>query len=115
MNANDVMADPERPSTPSQTEERKHGKANEDAQMRSASTSKASKPATEYMPIKHLNQFTTDWVIKARIIKKAQIREWKNARSSGKLLNFDLVDLEGTQIQATAFNDAANTMDAIIE
>ena len=54
-------------------------------------------------------------MIKARIIKKAQVREWKNAKSSGKLLNFDLVDLEGTQIQATAFNDAATAMDAIIE
>lgn len=105
----------ERPTTPSQAEERKYGNADGDAHMRSASTSKASKPAADYMPIKHLNQFTADWVIKARIIKKAQLREWKNPKSSGTLLNFDLVDLEGTQIQATAFNEAATAMDAIIE
>ena len=46
---------PEHPASPIQVEETKHGAAEEDAQMRSASTSKASKPASEYMPIKHLN------------------------------------------------------------
>ena len=50
------------------------------------------------MPIKALNQFTTDWMIKARVVKKAPIRSWKNAKTSGQLLNFDLVDKEGTLI-----------------
>ena len=66
--------------------------------MRSASTSKSSLPASSYMPIKALNQFLKEWVIKARVVKKAPIRDWKNQKSSGKLLNFDLVDKEGTMI-----------------
>ena len=67
------------------------------------------------MPIKALTQFTNDWVIKARVLKKAAMREWSNAKSSGVLLNFDLVDREGTQIQATAFQDAARTLNDLIE
>lgn len=55
-------------------------------------------PSDAYMPIKALNQFSTDWVIKARVVKKADIRNWKNARGEGQLLNIDLVDREGTLI-----------------
>lgn len=51
-----------------------------------------------YMPIKALNQFSNDWVIKARIVKKADIRAWKNAKGEGKLLNIDLIDRENTLI-----------------
>lgn len=54
-------------------------------------------------------------MIKARVVKKAAIREWKNAKSSGKLLNFDLVDKEGTMIQGTAFNEAATLFNTILE
>ena len=36
-----------------------------------------------FMPIKALNQFSTDWVIKARIVKKGDIRNWKNTRGEG--------------------------------
>ena len=57
------------------------------------------------MPIKALNQFTNDWTIKARVVKKQAVRSWKNDRSSGQLINFDLVDREGTLIQGTAFNE----------
>jgi len=78
--------------------------------MRSA-TPVTSKPSSFYMPIKALNQFSNDWVIKARVVKKAPVKTWTNAKSSGQLLNFDLVDKEGTMIQATAFNDAATKMD----
>mmetsp|Transcript_28003 Transcript_28003/g.37383 ORF Transcript_28003/g.37383 Transcript_28003/m.37383 type:complete len:130 (+) Transcript_28003:154-543(+) len=37
-------------------------------------------PSDAFMPIKALNQFSTDWTIKARIIKKAEMRSWNNAR-----------------------------------
>ena len=98
------------PATPQRVEESKG-----DEHMRSATTSKNTKPARDYMPIKALTQFTNDWVIKARVLKKAAIREWSNAKSSGVLLNFDLVDREGTQIQATAFQEAAKTLNDLIE
>ena len=35
--------------------------------------------------------------------KKGEPRTWKNARGEGILLNIDLIDREGTQIQATFF------------
>ena len=60
------------------------------------------------MPIKALNQFSNDWVIKARVVKKGEIRNWKNAKGEGKLFNIDLIDREGTLIQATAFNETAD-------
>ena len=41
-----------------------------DAVMDSARTTKQSKPAGFYVPIKALNQFTNDWTIKARVVKK---------------------------------------------
>ena len=55
-------------------------------------------PADAFMPIKALNQFSTDWVIKARIIKKGEMRSWKNARGEGIILSVDIVDREGTMI-----------------
>ena len=69
----------------------------------------------EYMPIKALNQFTSDWCIKARITKKNELRHWKNARGEGHLLGLDLIDKEGTRIQATCFNDVAHKYDAELE
>lgn len=56
------------------------------------------------MPISALNLYSHDWNIKARVLKRAQIRTYKNARGEGKILNIDLIDREGTMIQATLFN-----------
>jgi replication factor A1 len=50
------------------------------------------------MPIKALNQFTTDWRFKARIVKKPPMREYRNQKGTGKILNIDLLDREGTMI-----------------
>jgi len=60
-----------------------------------------------YMPIKCLNAFASDWKIKARVTKKGDMRTWNNAKGTGKLMNIDLVDREGTGIQATFFNEQA--------
>ena len=62
------------------------------------------------MPIKSLNVYSIDWCIKARIVKKADLRSYKNARGEGTILNLDLIDREGTMIQATAFNETANKL-----
>lgn len=68
-----------------------------------------------YMPIKLLNTFVSDWKIKARVTKKAPIRTWNNAKGTGKILNIDLLDRQGTGIQATFFNDAAEKYNELIE
>jgi replication factor A1 len=60
-----------------------------------------------YTPLKVLNQFSTDWKVRARLTKKGEIRNWNNAKGSGCLMNIELMDKEGTQIQATFFGDSA--------
>ena len=67
------------------------------------------------MPIKALNQFNTDWCIKARVLKKAPLRSYRNAKGEGVILNIDLIDREGTMIQATAFGETANKLNEQIE
>jgi len=56
------------------------------------------------MPVKALNQFSSDWRIKVRVTKKYDIKKWNNARGTGELFTVDLVDADGTQIQGTFFN-----------
>ena len=40
--------------------------------------------------------------------KKYDRRSWNNARGSGYLMNVDLIDAFGAQIQATFFKDAVD-------
>ena len=61
-----------------------------------------------FTPIKSLNTFLFDWKIKARVTKKHNKKTWKNSRGQGTLLNVELIDNQGTQIQATFFNDQAD-------
>ena len=62
------------------------------------------------MPVSALNQFNKDWCIKVRIVKKNELRTYKNARGEGCILSFDLIDKEGTMIQATCFNEKAKEL-----
>lgn len=57
-----------------------------------------------FTPIKALSTFTRDWVIKARVVQKSDL---KTTRNGGKLMKIELVDSMGTHIEATFFNDAA--------
>merc|ERR1712195_309741 len=67
-----------------------------------------------FFPINSINQFTTDWRFKARLLKKS-IREYKNDRGQGHICNLDLIDKDGTMIQATFFNDMAQKWHATLE
>lgn len=67
----------------------------------------------KYMPIKALNQFS-QVSIKARVVKKG-FRAYSNARGSGHLINLDLMDREGTMIQATGFGQQAINFDDHIQ
>jgi len=64
------------------------------------------------MPIKALNAFARDWKIKARVASKSEKRI---TNKGGSLLKITLVDKYGTQIEATFFNEAADSFDKIIE
>ena len=54
--------------------------------------------ASMYTPIRLLNTFMFDWKIKARVSKKQPIKDYNNAKGPGKLLNIELIDVDGTQI-----------------
>ena len=75
----------------------------------------STNPSDQYTPIRVLNNFSTDWKIKARVVKKYDKKEWSNPRGNGTLLNVDLMDKEGTQIQCTFFNDAAIKYDEMLQ
>ena len=64
------------------------------------------------MPIKALNTFSRDWMIKARVANRG---EMKTTQKGGQLLKIELVDKYGTQIEGTFFNDAAKKFDTILE
>ncbi|CDY23091.1 BnaC07g30960D [Brassica napus] len=58
-------------------------------------------------PLLSLNPYQGSWTIKVRVTNKGVMRNYRNARGEGCVFNVELTDEEGTQIQATMFNDAA--------
>lgn len=47
--------------------------------------------------------------------KKSEVRRWKNHRTEGYLINIDLMDKHGTQIQATFFKDACDKFEPMLQ
>jgi replication factor A1 len=64
--------------------------------------------AEGYAPIKALTTMMTDWVIKARVVSKDKVKEWSNPRGTGRLFSCVLMDVLGTEIQATFFQEGVN-------
>ncbi|KAL1541691.1 Replication protein A 70 kDa DNA-binding subunit B [Salvia divinorum] len=58
-------------------------------------------------PLVSLNPYQGIWTIKVRVTGKGNMRTYRNARGEGCVFNVELTDEDGTQIQATMFNDAA--------
>ncbi|XP_028753789.1 replication protein A 70 kDa DNA-binding subunit B [Neltuma alba] len=58
-------------------------------------------------PLVSLNPYQGNWTIKVRVTNKGNMRSYKNARGEGCVFNVELTDEDGTQIQATMFNEAA--------
>ncbi|OMJ83634.1 hypothetical protein SteCoe_15423 [Stentor coeruleus] len=63
-------------------------------------------PDNFYAPISALSITSSDWTIKARVIKKSNIKMFQNNRGDGKLFSCVLIDANNDQIQATFFNQA---------
>lgn len=57
------------------------------------------------MPIRELSCYTGKFTIRVRVMRKHDIRTYKNARSEGKLFKVDLIDAEGGEIGCTFFNE----------
>ncbi|KAK9278587.1 hypothetical protein L1049_028159 [Liquidambar formosana] len=58
-------------------------------------------------PLVSLNPYQGNWTIKVRVTNKGNLRTYKNARGEGHVFNVELMDEDGTEIQATMFNEAA--------
>ncbi|KAK7388866.1 hypothetical protein VNO78_23693 [Psophocarpus tetragonolobus] len=58
-------------------------------------------------PLVSLNPYLGNWTIKVNVTSKGNMRTYKNARGEGCVFNVELTDEDGTQIQATMFNEAA--------
>ncbi|XP_051147920.1 replication protein A 70 kDa DNA-binding subunit B-like [Andrographis paniculata] len=54
-----------------------------------------------------LNPYQGYWTIKVRVTNKGNMRSYRNSRGEGFVFNVELTDEDGTQIQATMFNEAA--------
>jgi hypothetical protein len=52
--------------------------------------------ADMFMPVKALNQFSSDWRIKVRVTNKSEPKKWNNVRGTGELFSVDMVDADGT-------------------
>ncbi|XP_071721963.1 replication protein A 70 kDa DNA-binding subunit B-like [Rutidosis leptorrhynchoides] len=58
-------------------------------------------------PLVSLNPYQGNWTIKVRVTNKGNMRTYKNVRGEGCVFNVELTDEDGTQIQATMFNEGA--------
>ncbi|RLN66744.1 hypothetical protein BBJ29_000068 [Phytophthora kernoviae] len=66
-------------------------------------------PNIRLSDIQSLNPYAGGrWTIKARVTNRAPIKNWNNARGSGKLFSCDLLDAKGGEIRATFFNDGVD-------
>ena len=68
--------------------------------------------SNNYMPIKALNTFMRDWIIKARVASDV-----KNiiTKKGGKMMKIELVDQYGTQIEGTFFGEAADKFEHVLK
>ncbi|XP_020197717.1 replication protein A 70 kDa DNA-binding subunit B [Aegilops tauschii subsp. strangulata] len=66
-------------------------------------------------PLISLNPYQGNWVIKVRVTSKGNLRSYRNARGEGHVFNVELTDEDGTQIQATMFNEPAKKFYPVFE
>jgi replication factor A1 len=69
----------------------------------------------EIMSINGLNPYQNNWMIKARITAKTDIRRWLNERGEGSLFKIDLLDSSGGEIGACFFKEAVDKFYHILE
>jgi len=71
--------------------------------------------AGHYSTLKSINPYNNRWTIRARVTVKGQMKTWTNQKGSGKLFSVDLLDDQGSEMRATAFNDAAERFYNLLE
>jgi len=67
-----------------------------------------------FMAIQALTPYMNKWTIKGRITQKGNMREWNNARGSGKLFSFTIAD-ETADLKVTSFKEEAEKFYGMVE
>lgn len=65
-------------------------------------------------PIESLSPYAHKWTIRARCTNKSDMKEWHNAKGTGKLFSVNLLDDTG-EIRATAFTEVADKLYPVFE
>lgn len=67
-------------------------------------------------PISALNPYQNQrWMVKARVTHKGDIKEWKNDRGAGKLMNIEILDADGGKMRVCMFGEAVDMFEPIIQ
>jgi replication factor A1 len=67
-----------------------------------------------YIAIQTLTPYMNKWTIKGRVTQKGDMKTWNNARGSGNLFSFTIVD-ESCDLKVTAFKEDADKFFPVIE
>ncbi|KAF0976257.1 hypothetical protein FDP41_004932 [Naegleria fowleri] len=59
------------------------------------------------VPLIALTPWLNDWVIKARVTRKPDLKHWTKDDRKGTILSINLIDQDSTEIRATFFNEGA--------
>ncbi|PRP80659.1 replication protein A 70 kDa DNA-binding subunit [Planoprotostelium fungivorum] len=66
-------------------------------------------------PIKRINLFNNKWMIKAKVMTKAPLKNWSKDGRTGQLFSVDLIDADGGEIRASCFNETALKLEPILQ
>jgi len=67
-----------------------------------------------YVAIASLTPYMNKWTIKVRVTQKGDIRTWNNAKGTGKLFSFTVID-ESCDLKVTAFKEEVDKFENMIK
>ena len=101
-------------ASPSQSSESNHIEDNETTVKKNNSMKITKK---DFVLLKALNTFSRDIKIYVKVAKKCEIKSFFNkvTKKKSKLLSFDIIDIEGFEMQATIFDQICDKFYPIIQ
>ena len=86
----------------------------EDHKFSEISNDENSTDPDNYTPISALSQINPNWIILAKVTN-IHVKPYKNIRGSGRVMNVDLIDHEGSDIQMTGFNESVDKFEGYLK
>ena len=62
---------------------------------------------SQIQTLNELNPYQNRWTVRARITGRLELRSYSNTKGDGKVLGFEILDAEGTEMKCVGFGDAA--------